>query len=169
MRPELINEIAFPDGTVQKIDDGVPIRRASFNVLSQLIDNGSLQAGEILKLVDFIIEKSFEELQSEIFVLANSVLGQVARKFPEMVVSRADATLAKMEKKYDFYVKSLTSEIIEKKLIAMLKAFYWLNTAVQHDESSSKDKFSAFTAKLNSKEQVAQLFDKIKQQQKKNM
>jgi len=58
------------------------------------------------------------------------VLGQIARKYAMIVVSRAEAILTVFDKKYDFFVKNLTNEIIEKKLIAILKAFYWLNMTV---------------------------------------
>lgn len=81
VRNEFITEVELPDASVQKIDAGVNIRRAAYSILNCLIDSGSAGAPEILKLIDFIVAKGFDE-QMEIFILANSVLGQLARKNP---------------------------------------------------------------------------------------
>lgn len=97
IRNEFITEIALPDNSIQKIDAGMPIRRAAYNLLTKFIEVGVAPKDAVLKLVDFIAKAGLNEANDDIFKLCLTVISSLARKAGHTVVSKLDILVAVME------------------------------------------------------------------------
>lgn len=124
-----IQEIQLPDNSVQKIDDGVPMRTAAYNCVMGLIDQGVVGGNVIIDLIDFIADgtKGFAETHDDMWKLVNGVLAQLWRRYSAIAHGKADKVVAVMEPKFDFFVKNLANEVIMNKMLAMLKTIHWMN------------------------------------------
>lgn len=167
IREEFITIYKLPSGDDLKIDAGQPIRTASYNTLTQLIDCGAAEPSVALQLMDFIAEKGLKETNDDIFKLLLQIVGVLARKATIAVLSRLDKLLEVLNQKFDFFSKNLQSEVIESKLLAMFRAVFWINEQNQNEDKPN-EKFEAFIIKISCHEKTAGHFDRVKQQMKKN-
>lgn len=86
LRKELIEEIKLPDDSTQKIDHGIKIRKASYNLLLALFEVGAISSDDVQKIVDAAISVGLADSSNEIIILVLHVLTILTRKSANSVI-----------------------------------------------------------------------------------
>lgn len=133
IRKDLIEEIQLPDNTVQKLDKGLPIRRAAYNLLLALFEVGALNSDDVLSLINALISIGLVDTSNDIVILVLHVLAQLTKKTCVAVVSKLDAFLPILEKKLAFWIKQPSDQALQL-VMAILRVVFWLDdSAEMHD------------------------------------
>jgi len=132
INPAYIQEIQLPDNTVQKIDNGVPIRRSAYSLINHLVDVGACDKQVVLDLIDFIAANGVKETIDDMFLHIFQVVSQLWKKNSAVAHSKVEPMIAAVDPKFDFWVKNLANESIEKKTVAVFRVVYQMTECAEN-------------------------------------
>lgn len=80
VRKELIEEVKLPDDSTQKLDHGIKIRKASYNLLVTLFESGAANSEFTSMIVESVTTTGLADTSNEIIIVALNLLTIFAKK-----------------------------------------------------------------------------------------
>ena len=108
VRKELINEIDLGPFK-HKVDRGLPLRKAAFQLLETLFNRASDQV-DVLQIVDAIVNSGLTDTEEESVVLTLNVLEKISKRACVVVFSRIEQITAAFEKLFSSNFKLISQK-----------------------------------------------------------
>ena len=108
VRKELIDEIDLGPFK-HKVDRGLPLRKAAFQLLETLFNRASDQV-DVLQIVDAIVNSGLTDTEEESVVLTLNVLEKISKRACVVVFSRIEQITAAFEKLFSSNFKLISQK-----------------------------------------------------------
>ena len=108
VRKELIDEIDLGPFKY-KVDRGLPLRKAAFQLLETLFNRASDQV-DVLQIVDAIVNSGLTDTEEESVVLTLNVLEKISKRACVVVFSRIEQITAAFEKLFSSNFKLISQK-----------------------------------------------------------